>query len=379
MNEFEFDTNEEQMENSVPPKDIFAFNESRSCADLKRMHDKNQIDISPDFQREKVWSQPSKTRFLDSLLKNLPIPSMCISLDISSQKRFVIDGLQRISTVIEFLSAIENADDNYLLSKLDDIDERLSGKSALEIKNNYPDIVSIIENVSIPVTVLRCDLSKEEHLEYIFTIFHRLNTGGTKLNNQEIRNCIFSGEFNKLLSKCAENNQSSLKILLGSENSRFSYEEFILRFFAFQDNFNIYKGKLVSFLNTYMDSKKKKEKAEKEKQKKGEIISSVDSLSEEINYKEALFERTIRLIVDNITPSSGTNFSKTVLEAILYGVAKNIEKIELISNKTKLNDLYIELMETEEFQSSELQNDTLKKKKVTARLEVAESKFSNLE
>ena len=102
-----YEEGEETIENVVPPTDIFAFNESRSCADLKRMYDKKQIDISPDFQREQVWNSPSKARFLDSLLKNLPIPSMCISLDMSSQKRVVIDGLQRISTIVEFLDAVE--------------------------------------------------------------------------------------------------------------------------------------------------------------------------------------------------------------------------------------------------------------------------------
>ena len=198
----DIDDSEDVIENVVPPADIFAFNESRSCADLKRMYDKKQIDISPNFQREQVWKSPAKARFLDSLLKNLPIPSMCISLDISTQKRVVIDGLQRISTIVEFLDAVEH-DKDLVLSLLDDIDERLSGKSIKQIKQENPEVIGFIENVSIPVTVLRCDLSRQDHMEYIFTIFHRLNTGGTKLNNQEIRNCIFNGNFNDLLFECS--------------------------------------------------------------------------------------------------------------------------------------------------------------------------------
>ena len=211
-----YEEGEETIENVVPPTDIFAFNESRSCADLKRMYDKKQIDISPDFQREQVWNSPSKARFLDSLLKNLPIPSMCISLDMSSQKRVVIDGLQRISTIVEFLDAVEN-DKDLVLSSLDDIDDRLSGKSIKQIKKYSPDVISFIENVSIPVTVLRCDLSKENHMEYIFTIFHRLNTGGTKLNNQEIRNCIFNGNFNDILFECSYQKSKELESLLGKK------------------------------------------------------------------------------------------------------------------------------------------------------------------
>ena len=60
-----------------------------------------------------------------------------------------------------------------------------------------------MENLSLPITVLRCDYQKKNHAEYMFTIFHRLNTGGTKLNNQEIRNCIYSGSFNDFLKEMA--------------------------------------------------------------------------------------------------------------------------------------------------------------------------------
>ncbi|MBV5335219.1 MAG: hypothetical protein JZU49_05380, partial [Sulfuricurvum sp.] len=85
MNEKELKQLEEQQSfegdsNDVPPSDIVAFNELRSCADLLRLHLSGQLDIRPDFQREIVWSPPAQTRFIDSLTKQLPIPSMCISL-----------------------------------------------------------------------------------------------------------------------------------------------------------------------------------------------------------------------------------------------------------------------------------------------------------
>ena len=80
-----------------PPSDIIAYNELRSCADLFRMYDKGILDITPDFQRDSVWNPPAQTRFIDSLIKQLPIPSMCFSLDFKTQKWQVIDGLQRMT------------------------------------------------------------------------------------------------------------------------------------------------------------------------------------------------------------------------------------------------------------------------------------------
>ena len=64
-----------------------------------------------------------------------------------------------------------------------------TGKKVSEIRKQYPGIIEIVENVTLPITVLRCDYSKESHNNYLFTIFHRLNSGGKKLTNQEIRNC----------------------------------------------------------------------------------------------------------------------------------------------------------------------------------------------
>lgn len=348
-----YEEDEETIENVVPPTDIFAFNESRSCADLKRMYDKKQIDISPDFQREQVWNQPSKARFLDSLLKNLPIPSMCISLDISSQKRVVIDGLQRISTIVEFLDAVEN-DKDLTLSPLDDIDDRLSGKSIKQIKEYSPDVIGFIENVSIPVTVLRCDLSKENHMEYIFTIFHRLNTGGTKLNNQEIRNCIFNGKFNDMLFECSYEKSKELEFLLGKKNSRFAFEEFILRFFAFQDKLDNYNGKLTSFLNEYMKNNRK--------------------LSEyEIFVKKELFIRTVEVLHSKIMKE--VRFSKVILEALLYGVGKNLDKFSSKSSED-FNSLYQKMLDNTAFKSSELQGGLMQQNKVKARLNSADDIFS---
>lgn len=78
-------TNEEEQDASpsvMPPPDIIAFNEQRSCADIFRMYQKGQIEISPDFQRGEVWRNSAQTLFIDSLMKQLPIPSMCLYIDM---------------------------------------------------------------------------------------------------------------------------------------------------------------------------------------------------------------------------------------------------------------------------------------------------------
>ena len=291
--------------NDIPPVDIVAFNELRSCADLLRLYSSKQLEIQPDFQRQIVWSKPDQTRFIDSLSKQLPIPSMCISLDYKTDKRLVIDGLQRMQSIINF------SDDEWLLSELTDIDENISGKSVHTIKTKSKNIYDRVQNVMIPITVIRCDYSKEEHNEYLFTIFHRLNSGGVKLNNQEIRNCIYNGTFNTLLKSLSKSEGWKKLLSINTKKSyRFSNEELILRFFAFGDRLNTYNGKLSNFLNSYMfDNRNANDKF--------------------IEAKTTLFNKTVLLIYEKVLEkSSASNFSKTLLEGLLYGVARNIDALE---------------------------------------------------
>ena len=237
--------------NDQPPPDVFAFNESRSCADLFRMYDQGILDIQPEFQRDFVWKNPDQTRFIDSLIKQLPIPSLCFSYDAKQQKWLVIDGLQRISTIIRFLKGAD-----WKLAKLDDIEPKIANVSAAAIKTE-PELHEYyrrIENSSIPITVLRCDYSNKKHLSYLFTIFHRLNSTGLKLNNQEIRNCIYSGSLNRLLKQLDQQPMwRKINRMKKDQTYRMQKEELILRFFSFFYKLNEYNGSLASFLNDFME------------------------------------------------------------------------------------------------------------------------------
>ncbi len=253
--DLELEKLEEQLQETddigeTPPSDIVAFNELRSCADLLRMHDAGQLNIQPEFQRDVVWSNRMQTRFVDSLVKQLPIPSMCVSLDYKTQERLVIDGLQRICSILFFLSEKKE----WKLSKLKDIDAKISGKTNSHIRKRHSGLIEKVENTTIPITVLRCDHTKKNHMAYLFTIFHRLNTGGNKLTNQEIRNCIYNGTFNQLLKDAvAYDHFRQLFSLEEDKTYRFAYEELILRFVAFSEKFKSYQGRLAKFLNDYME------------------------------------------------------------------------------------------------------------------------------
>ena len=90
---------------------------------------------------------------------------------------------------------------DWVLPNLKDIDENISGKSVSEIKKSTPKIFRRIENISLPITILRYDPNRQDNMDYIFTIFQRLNSFGEHLNNQEIRNAIYQGSFNTFIKE----------------------------------------------------------------------------------------------------------------------------------------------------------------------------------
>jgi hypothetical protein len=239
----------------VPPDDIVAYNELRSCADLFRMYSGGKLEIQPDFQREVVWHKNDQTRFIDSLVKQLPIPSMCFSLDYKTQHWKVIDGLQRMSSIIRFLDVGE-----WRLTDLHDIHPRLRHVTNLQLRSGTDEqqrLYQRVENLSIPVTVLRCDYSKKSHMRYLFTIFHRLNSGGMRLTNQEIRNCIYTGWYNSLLKTFdAENaDWSAVQKRIWGKMDRYRSIEVLLRAMAFGEKRLEYDGNLARFLNDFMAEK----------------------------------------------------------------------------------------------------------------------------
>lgn len=362
--QFDPDLEAEESELSVeadqadpPPTDIVAYNELRSCADLKRMKEKSQLKIDPDFQREFVWKKADQSRFIDSLTKQLPIPSMCISYDFNTDERLVIDGRQRISTILEFLT-----NDEYRLSKLDDLDSRISGKTVYEIKTRNKNLFERVENLIIPVTVIRCDTTKHAHMDYLFTIFHRLNSGGTRLNNQEIRNCIYNGRFNSLLKRTVQYEKYlSLMGITDSKGYRFAFEEQNLRFFAFYDNLQNYHGKFAKFLSDYMFEKEK---------------GKTKATEHELEEKYHLFTRTVDVTYEKINGKKDLKgLSKAIIDALLVGVAKNLEYLEKLGPKDAL-ELFGKLRSDDLFSISSLREGLAKKVRVEARLNRAIEIFS---
>lgn len=337
----------------MPPRDVVAFNEMRSCADLFRMYEKGVLQIKPDFQRGVVWKAREMSLFVDSLIKQLPIPSLCFSLDSQSGKRMVIDGLQRIWTIITFLSHEKK---DWRISKIDGVDPRIAGKLVSEISKEHPDLYQILEDATLPINVIRCNYSHENHMEYLFQIFSRLNSGGRRLLYQEIRNCVYQGPYNSFLREYVHS-PAWLRLVDQSpedvDRYRFGNEERVLRFMAFYEDWESYNSCLVQYLNVYMS--------------RNRMMADGD-----IATWRTLLDRTLA-VLQRISGKKDTRKNWNVIECVMVGIAKNIESVEHVED-SELLERY-NLLLTEDAFGDRMKEGVMHGPKVRNRMRLAIEKF----
>src|SRR3989338_9333002 len=169
--------------------------------------DKGKIEVRADFQREYVWEkQPiTKSRLIESVILNVLIPAIYTAEDDKTGKELVIDGQQRLLTFHGFINnkfklkglSVLNELNGYLYKDLSNIKDETIKK----LVDTLGDLQELISDRSLRVI----KILKESHPDIKFEIFERLNRGSVRLNDQELRNCIYRGNFNDLMKELVKN------------------------------------------------------------------------------------------------------------------------------------------------------------------------------
>ncbi len=219
-----------------------------SVYEYLRQLEKGKIVIQPDFQRNQVWSNVQKSKFIESIILNFPLPPIYLN-ETKEAKYIVIDGLQRSTAIQQFYKGE---------FPLQDI-EALPKYNGLFFKGLPETLQSKFEDKKLTVFVLK----PSTPMVVIYDLFNRINTGGTMLNRQEVRNCIFIGKSTRLLKELSEQDYFQEAIYWGVKSTRMKDREVVLRYLAFKwfDYQNDYTGDMSEFVETAM---KKINKAEDE-------------------------------------------------------------------------------------------------------------------
>lgn len=332
-----------------------------SFRELIERYDQDEL-VKPELQRNYVWDRREASRFIDSLLLGLPVPSIFLA-QTRNEKLLIIDGYQRIMTVRDYVRGIFGKDEkSFALSRTDKINKRWRGKQFNELSDTEQ---RRIRNTTIHAIVFAQQKEPESDDTSLFQVFERINTSGRTLTAQEIRNCVAQGSLNKLLFKLNENTTWRELFGLLVPDSRMRDMEFLLRFFALRsEQFKQITQERLSLrqlLDIYM--------------KNHSAINPNTSAEMERKFEAAIESVKTMLGVSafhNISPSDRTKyvpkFSPTIFDSILMATDSAIRRNIAPLPDAKSNKLA--LLQDDEYRSA-ISQETMRKSNINLRAQKA--------
>ena len=281
-----------------------------SFRELIMMYDDDEL-IKPELQRKYVWSKEEASKFIDSLLLGLPVPSIFLA-KIGDQK-LIIDGYQRLMTVYDYVKGTFSGNNSiFKLTNSSAIHQRWRGKAFMQLPKD--------EQRRIQSTTIHAIIFEQKHPANdsgMYKIFERINTSGRNLKPQEIRNCVYHGKLNTALMQV--NNYPSWRSLWGPTcDTRMTDIEFILRFMTMNSLvLNGSDSKQISLkkeLNLFMATN-----AEAETEKIEAYISEFKLVSDTI--WSTLGKNAFRNLTKITTKNPVQKFSRAIHPAIFDAVA----------------------------------------------------------
>jgi len=230
------------------PDDIFVENKPFSLSQIVDLINNEDIELTPDFQRNFIWDRTRQSKLIESILLGLPLPSIYLS-QYEDGRLTVVDGLQRLSTIKRFM------DNELVLSNLEYLDNCNNRRF-----DQLGDVLSPLRLRRFGQTQIMCfviDYRSPSKLK--FDLFRRLNTGGKPLNNQEIRNCLSRPHVQEVLKKLVELESFALATDFSVNDTRMEAREAALRFIYFlyqykpNDPLGAYSGNMEYTLDNFID------------------------------------------------------------------------------------------------------------------------------
>lgn len=210
--------------------------------------------LEPDYQRKYQWDDLKASRFIESISLNIPVPVIYLAEE-NDGTFSVIDGQQRLTSLFRFLKAEElnsvfpDAELNPLVLQGLKILPEINGKSYKKIDRQQKSTIS-----KRPIRCIVVLNDSDEALK--FEVFERLNTGSAELTDQEVRNCVYRGSYNKLIKQLSEYQKfKDLISLPETDEKSMKGVELVLRFLAYKEltTDSDYSDNYSEYLNLHME------------------------------------------------------------------------------------------------------------------------------
>ncbi|MEL1242789.1 DUF262 domain-containing protein [Flavobacterium sp. DGU11] len=305
----------------------------------------------PPFQRQYVWTNIQASRFIESLILGLPVPGVFLSKENETGRLLIVDGQQRMLSIANFYKGV-------------------FGEKKFRLKNVQPDLEGLtydtlkeadrnrLDDSILHATIIKQETPDDDESS-IYMVFERLNTGGTPLQPQEIRACIYYGPFNEFLSELVE--FPAWRQIFGVANRRMKEQELILRFFTLYYHYSEYKKVLKSSLNQFMGTNRKFER-----------YPQADL--------EYLFTTTISTIYSALGSNAfriGNRLNAAIFDSVMIGVAKRLVNNSSPIDSSRLKEEYDTLILQPAFLSY-VQSGTSSEASVKGRISMSIEAFNSI-
>lgn len=280
--------------------------------ELVRRVARGRIEIAPAYQRQFRWGPERQSRLIESLLLGIPVPPLFMATNVEEDEGTsweVVDGLQRLLSLTNFLGDEETRQ----VARLAGQPLRLKG---LEILSGLEGCLGAELPADLreglldrPVKVIV--LNDKSDLQVRFDLFERLNTGGVRLTDHEVREAVFAGAFVDLLTVLADSPRFRTVVTL--PQSRLvdgTPQDFVLRFFAFKERYEKFDHSVKEFLNDFC----------RDAAQHPHLNARQVQFEQTFDYLAEVFPHGLRRGRQSITPVN-------VFEAVSVGAALAMEQI----------------------------------------------------
>lgn len=298
----------------------------KSVSDIVRMMQDNDINLNPEYQRNYIWDNKKASMLIESIILNVPIPVIYVSQE-EDDSWTVIDGLQRLNSLKRFFER------DFKLSGL----EILTELNRFDIQTLNPKAVRMLKNGLLRIIVI----SHDSHEDIKYDVFMRLNRGAVKLNEQELRNCLYRGKLNETLKELASNKYLLKLLNIDKPHKRMIDCELILRFLAIQTKWDSrkqevldYKGRMKNFLNGFM-------------------IENQNPNEEKLFFFKDLFNNTIQTVFDifgekafrriNEFGEFESNINRAIMDSLMISFSLSDKEL-LLRKKNVIRDRFYDLI-----------------------------------
>ena len=319
---------------------------------------RGNIILNPKFQRRDAWSIQRKSLLIESLIVGLPVPQIVLAESNDARGKFIVlDGKQRLLTLLQFWGLAEGPNNKFSLSRLK-LKPELSRRTYEEISSDmgFEEDFNSLANQSIRTMVIR----NWESEDLLHQVFLRLNTGSVKLSPQELRQALHPGAFTSYVDEVS-GDLKSLRDLLGTDqpDPRMRDVEILARHLAFRFYSNEYPGRMKEFLDGSFKKLNKR------------WVKSDEAVKEAVSD----FDKGLKSLLDIFDGKparkhGSQQFNRAIFDALIYYSADEAVRDAIEVNRNEVREVYKSLFEKGSPFVKSIESDTAGRPNTLARFKI---------